>query len=249
MSTHLNEFKTLLSQLQAQEVEFQVFVKAMFLLVTLPNSWDTFRTSINNSAPKNGLKCADVDSSLLMEKLNCKNVDDPGSLSTAFIVASNGTYEQDWIVDFGASFHVTPHTEWFSSYEESCTRRTTLGSYYCFLFSPFNGGGLSSPSLVELFGYGAHYSELVLLYTCVSVNGDSCMRPTPSNATAAPCAEAALRQLGLSSFFTYQYTSKSRQPLLEHNADPQRALMLALAPEMCYITLLSMPAARPELMH
>ncbi|MCO5559351.1 hypothetical protein L7F22_012950 [Adiantum nelumboides] len=35
MSTHLNEFKTILSQLQAQEVEFQDSVKAMFLLVTL----------------------------------------------------------------------------------------------------------------------------------------------------------------------------------------------------------------------
>ncbi|MCO5610933.1 hypothetical protein L7F22_065179 [Adiantum nelumboides] len=36
MSTHLNEFKTILSQLQTQEVEFQNSVKAMFLLVTLP---------------------------------------------------------------------------------------------------------------------------------------------------------------------------------------------------------------------
>ncbi|MCO5574099.1 hypothetical protein L7F22_027876 [Adiantum nelumboides] len=36
MSTHLNEFKTILSELQAQEV------KAMFLLVTFHDSWDTF---------------------------------------------------------------------------------------------------------------------------------------------------------------------------------------------------------------
>ncbi|MCO5585689.1 hypothetical protein L7F22_039625 [Adiantum nelumboides] len=185
MSTHFNEFKTTLSHLQAQEVEFQDSAKTMFLLVTLLDSWDTFRTAINNSTPKNGLKCADIECSLLMEQLNCKNVDDSrsckdvecyhchkeghvkkkdsykwknkqekknkddkgkekvndstnivkieelnaltfdsdgdvlytSSLSTAFLVASNGSYEQDWIKDSGAPFHVTPHREWFSSCE------------------------------------------------------------------------------------------------------------------------------------
>ncbi|MCO5570157.1 hypothetical protein L7F22_053226 [Adiantum nelumboides] len=68
MSTHLNEFKTILSQLQAQEVEFQDSIKALFLLVTLPDSWETFRTAISNLTPENGLKCADVESSLLMEE-------------------------------------------------------------------------------------------------------------------------------------------------------------------------------------
>ncbi|MCO5609943.1 hypothetical protein L7F22_064178 [Adiantum nelumboides] len=48
MSTHFNEFKTILSQSQAQEVEFQDSVKAMFLLVTLPKSWHTFHTTISN---------------------------------------------------------------------------------------------------------------------------------------------------------------------------------------------------------
>ncbi|MCO5591321.1 hypothetical protein L7F22_045303 [Adiantum nelumboides] len=79
MSTHLHEFKTILGQLQAQKVEFQDSVKAMFLLVTLPDSWDTFCIAINNFAPENGLKCIDVESSLLMEELNLKNVDDSRS--------------------------------------------------------------------------------------------------------------------------------------------------------------------------
>ncbi|MCO5567594.1 hypothetical protein L7F22_021288 [Adiantum nelumboides] len=79
MLTHLNEFKTILSQLQAQEVEFQDFVKAMFLLVTLLDSWDTFHTAIDNLALENGLKCVGIESSLLMEELNCKNVDDSRS--------------------------------------------------------------------------------------------------------------------------------------------------------------------------
>ncbi|MCO5567850.1 hypothetical protein L7F22_038543 [Adiantum nelumboides] len=85
MSAHLNEFNTILSQLQAQEVEFKDSVKAMFLLVTLPDSWDTFRTAISNSAPLDGLKCADVESSLLMEEVSRKNVEDTKSSSAMHI--------------------------------------------------------------------------------------------------------------------------------------------------------------------
>ena len=38
MSSHLNEFNTIFSQLSAQEVEFEDSVKALFLLITLPES-------------------------------------------------------------------------------------------------------------------------------------------------------------------------------------------------------------------
>ncbi|MCO5598466.1 hypothetical protein L7F22_052562 [Adiantum nelumboides] len=59
----------------SQGVEFDDSVRAMFLLVTLPDSWDTFRTTVSNSAAPDGLKCVDVKSSLLMEEVNRKNVD------------------------------------------------------------------------------------------------------------------------------------------------------------------------------
>ncbi|MCO5609675.1 hypothetical protein L7F22_063906 [Adiantum nelumboides] len=85
MSTHLNEFKTILSQLQTQKVEFQDSVKAMFLLVTLSDSWETFCTGFSNSASENGLKCANVESSLLMEELNRKNVDDSRSCNAMHV--------------------------------------------------------------------------------------------------------------------------------------------------------------------
>ncbi|MCO5606974.1 hypothetical protein L7F22_061165 [Adiantum nelumboides] len=227
MSNHLNEFHTIVSQLHSQGVEFDDYVRAMFLFVTLLDLWDTFHTTVSNSAAPDGLKCADVESSLLMEEVNCKNVEDtksssamnvrgrsrsrgnferrdkfkshsrsksrPGkgvecyycykkghmkkdcykfkrdkkednddkrksknasddreantltsdkgkcivdseepkalthdsdgdicyasNLCPTLLVATNSSYEQDWIVDSGASFHVTPHKEWFSSYE------------------------------------------------------------------------------------------------------------------------------------
>ena len=35
------------------------------------------------------------------------------------LVASDGNEISDWIIDSGASFHVTPHQEWFTSYDAS----------------------------------------------------------------------------------------------------------------------------------
>ena len=75
MSSHLNEFNTIFSQLSAQEVEFADSVKTLFLLITLPESWDTFRTAISNSTPASGLTSASEESSLLTEEVNKKNMD------------------------------------------------------------------------------------------------------------------------------------------------------------------------------
>ena len=56
-------------------MEFPDSVKALFLLITLPNSWDTFWTAISNSALPSGLTKANVASSLLREEVNRKNLD------------------------------------------------------------------------------------------------------------------------------------------------------------------------------
>ncbi|MCO5570030.1 hypothetical protein L7F22_023744 [Adiantum nelumboides] len=88
MSNHLNEFHTIVSQLQSQRVEFDDFVRAMFLLVTLPDSWDTFCTTVSNFATPDGLKCADVESNLLMEEVNRKNVEDAKSFNAMHALLS-----------------------------------------------------------------------------------------------------------------------------------------------------------------
>ncbi|MCO5566823.1 hypothetical protein L7F22_020504 [Adiantum nelumboides] len=67
MSNHLNEFNTIYSQLSAQDVRFDEPVRAMFLLITLPKSWDTFRTALSNSTPPDGLTIAGVEGGLLTE--------------------------------------------------------------------------------------------------------------------------------------------------------------------------------------
>ncbi|KAI5083625.1 hypothetical protein GOP47_0003368, partial [Adiantum capillus-veneris] len=75
MSDHLNEFNTIYSQLSAQGVKFDEPVRAMFLLITLPESWDTFRTNLSNSTPPDGLNIAGVEGSLLTEETNRKTMD------------------------------------------------------------------------------------------------------------------------------------------------------------------------------
>ncbi|MCO5574995.1 hypothetical protein L7F22_028792 [Adiantum nelumboides] len=76
-----------------------------------------------NKDDKGKEKVSDLANNVKIEELNALIFDSDGdvlytsSLSTVILVASNGSYEQDLIVDSGESFHVTPHKEWFSSYE------------------------------------------------------------------------------------------------------------------------------------
>ena len=220
-------------QLSAQEVEFPDSVKALFLLITLLESWDIFCTAINNSAPASGLTSANVESSLLTEEVNRKNLnntrgstalvvrgrsidkkkwqnrgksrsksrgrsvkdiecyhcgkkghlkrdcrlfkeekgkekakegdnkpksivkieeinavsedevgdivvstDDDGEillnsrLESAQLVTTDDIILHDWILDSGASFHVTPHKEWFTTYDAKRIGRVCLGNDY-----------------------------------------------------------------------------------------------------------------------
>ena len=75
MSDHLNQFNTIFTHLFVQGIKFDDSVKAMFLLVTLPESWDTFRTAISNSTPEDGLSSTNVEGSLLTQEVNYKNWD------------------------------------------------------------------------------------------------------------------------------------------------------------------------------
>ncbi|MCO5557441.1 hypothetical protein L7F22_011005 [Adiantum nelumboides] len=68
MSNHLNEFHTIFSQLTAQEIVFSDSTKAMFLLITLSDSWYTFRTALSNSDAPEGPTSANVEGNFLTQK-------------------------------------------------------------------------------------------------------------------------------------------------------------------------------------
>ena len=51
MTNHLNTFQGIINQLDGMNIKFVEEVQGLWLLGTLLNSWETFRTSLSNSAP------------------------------------------------------------------------------------------------------------------------------------------------------------------------------------------------------
>ena len=52
------------------------------------------------------------------------------TLSFDALVANDGAYAQDWMLESGASYHVTPHREWFSTYRQGHYGNVRLGDYF-----------------------------------------------------------------------------------------------------------------------
>ena len=61
-------------------------MKVLFLLITLLDNWETFKTTISNSNPIGELIEANVTSSLLMEDINWKNIESTQGGGSALIV-------------------------------------------------------------------------------------------------------------------------------------------------------------------
>ena len=73
MSSHLSEFNLVFDQFSGHGIELNDSLKALFLLITLPDSWDTFRATISMNAAADGLSSITVESSLLTKEMNQKN--------------------------------------------------------------------------------------------------------------------------------------------------------------------------------
>ena len=62
-------------------------------------------------------------SSVKIEEINAMSEDEDGdillnsSLEQSQLVTTVDQNVQDWVMDSGASFHVTPHREWFTNYD------------------------------------------------------------------------------------------------------------------------------------
>ncbi|MCO5590678.1 hypothetical protein L7F22_044652 [Adiantum nelumboides] len=73
---HLNEFNSLFSQLTSQGFsEFDDKLKSIFVLCSLPSSWDICCTAISNSAPNGKLVFNDVTNALLIEEICRKSLE------------------------------------------------------------------------------------------------------------------------------------------------------------------------------
>ena len=73
MSNHLSEFNSVFDQVTRQGIELNDSLKALFLLITLLDSWDTFCTTVSTKTATDGLSCIVVEASLLAKEVNWKN--------------------------------------------------------------------------------------------------------------------------------------------------------------------------------
>lgn len=69
---HLNEFQGLLDQLSGMGIKFDDEVMGLWLLNTLPESWEIFRVSITNSAPNGVVSLQMAKSGALNEEMRRK---------------------------------------------------------------------------------------------------------------------------------------------------------------------------------
>ncbi|KAE8660874.1 hypothetical protein F3Y22_tig00116946pilonHSYRG00054 [Hibiscus syriacus] len=138
MIEHLNNFKGLVNQLTKTEIKIDDELQALLLLSSLPESWDTLVVTLSNSAPERKLTTDTVSDSLLGEeargmergglfipklillrirmghkKMECRSFKREQKAGNILNIVYD---DNSWIVDFGASFHVTPHGSFFSSY-------------------------------------------------------------------------------------------------------------------------------------
>ncbi|KAE8686265.1 hypothetical protein F3Y22_tig00111070pilonHSYRG00067 [Hibiscus syriacus] len=89
VAQHLNELKTITTQLSSVEIEFNNEVRALILLSSLPDSWNATVTAVSSSSRNNKLKFDDVRDLVLSEEIRHRESGE-ASTSSALHMESRG---------------------------------------------------------------------------------------------------------------------------------------------------------------
>ena len=73
MRDHLNTFQGIINQLARMNIKFEEEVQGLWLLGTLPDLWETFRTYLSNLAPDGTMNMDLVKSCILNEEMRRKS--------------------------------------------------------------------------------------------------------------------------------------------------------------------------------
>ena len=95
ISDHLNEFQGIMDQLSGMSIKFEDEVQALWLLNTLPDSWETFRVSLTNSAPNGVLTMELAKSGVLNEEMRRK-AQGSSSQSDVLFTENRGRTKTKW---------------------------------------------------------------------------------------------------------------------------------------------------------
>ena len=72
---HINEFNMIISQLSSVEINFKDEIKALILMSSLPELWDTIVAAINSSQGSNKLKFDEIRDVVLSESIRKREIE------------------------------------------------------------------------------------------------------------------------------------------------------------------------------
>ena len=72
MSQHLNDFQDIINKLTTMKIVLDDELQALFLLSSLPDSWETLVVTISNSAPNSVLSLDVIKESMFNKELRRK---------------------------------------------------------------------------------------------------------------------------------------------------------------------------------
>ena len=88
ITEHLSEFQDLVNQMVTMKLVIDNELRALLLLSSLPNSWETLVVSLSNSAPNGVLQLAMIKDSLLNEETRRKDMGK--DIAHAFVIENKG---------------------------------------------------------------------------------------------------------------------------------------------------------------
>jgi len=79
ITDHINEFNTILAQLESVQIKFEDDVKALILLTSLPDSWAATVTVVSSSTRENTLNLNDIRDLLLSKDVRKRDLGESSS--------------------------------------------------------------------------------------------------------------------------------------------------------------------------
>ena len=88
---YLNEFNTITNQLSLVEIEFDEEVRALIVLASLPNSWETMIMVVSNFVGKRKLKYNDIRDLILSEEVHRKDANIDNAQDQTFVTENKSS--------------------------------------------------------------------------------------------------------------------------------------------------------------